>query len=172
MLAMEKKNTNLITARLRRRLEGRNRLMGLAAENVPVSEAERELQRLRAYLLEWSHNQSRTAQIGRIVGSPLAEYMKTATREAVDWLGASDGWAMAIIDSSIDDLVAEPDGMLMRGALRARYLNEGISAVAGVRVRVFRSGRLQHMSLIEADALADRAELAMLPTVKRKGLPL
>ena len=37
MLAMEKKNTNLITARLRRRLEGRNRLMGLAAENVPVA---------------------------------------------------------------------------------------------------------------------------------------
>jgi len=26
--------------------------------------------------------------------------------------------------------------------------------------------------LMEADALADRAELAMLPTVKRKGLPL
>jgi hypothetical protein len=79
---------------------------------------------------------------------------------------------MAVIDASIDDLTALPDGMTMRAALRVRYLNEGIAPTGELRIRVFRSGRLQGMSLEEADRLADAAENCLIPITKRRGLPL
>lgn len=172
MLAMEKKNKEGDAVRLWRKLEGRNRLTALAAESAPVSAVARELQRLQAYLLRWATYQKPVESARAESEIPLAAYLKDDTREASDWLGGSDAWAMAIVDTAIDGLSTGPDGLLMRAALRARYLNEGVSRDAGVAVRVFRSGRLQHMSLLEADALADRAEAELVPIVKRKGLPL
>ena len=49
---------------------------------------------------------------------------------------------------------------------------EGVSREAGFAVRVFRMKKLEHLSLLEVDALADRAELALIPALKRRGLPL
>lgn len=92
--------------------------------------------------------------------------------EGQDYQDRLDRWAREILDASIDDLLELPEGQLMRAALRVRYLNEGVSRAAGFEVRVFRSGRLEHMTIMQADELADRAELALVPMVKRKGLPL
>jgi hypothetical protein len=151
-------------ARGRERLRSLAKVCGLLPEN-------RELDRLRVYLLEWSQHQYAYSTKPRGLNDSLADYVKSGRRSASEFLD-TDGWAMSIIDTSINDLIALPDGTLMRAALRVRYLNEGIAPTGELRIRVFRSGRLQSMSLEEADRLADTAETSLIPIVKRRGLPL
>lgn len=158
-----------------RRLRGRERLIELASQSAPPTDpVERELQRLHVYLKDWQEHQHRyRGAPSEGCGSTLAQFVKDSTQTAGGMLEQSDGWAMAVIDASIVDLHAlQPDGGMLHAALRVRWLNEGLSRGSDTRVRVFRSGRLQHVSLEAADALADRAELALLAIVKRRGLPL
>lgn len=156
-----------------RRLEGRERLLRLAREARESKVENPELERLKVYLLDWAMSQRRL-DCARVEqnGSTLGQYMKTDSPTMSELLTGSDAWALGIINSAIDDLLLLPRGSEMRSALFVRYLNEGISRDAGFQVRVLRSGRLQNISLIEADALADAAELALIPIVKRHHLPL
>lgn len=169
------KTTN-IAAQSARREVGRQRLQELAAKSAEASASGpvRELERLRVYLLDWAQHQQRQRGVSGVTGSMLADYMKSGNSSATELVEQSDGWAMSIIDASIDDLstVMKPDGVLARAALRVRYLNEGLAPGGEIKIRVFRSGRLHAFSLLECDALADRAENALIPIVKRKGLPL
>ncbi|OGT57543.1 MAG: hypothetical protein A3E01_08375 [Gammaproteobacteria bacterium RIFCSPHIGHO2_12_FULL_63_22] len=159
-------------ARLFNRVRGRARLESLAAESTMKTREQLELERLKAYLLSWATRQADHGPKLGMTRSSLSDYMKTASPEASELLAQSDGWAMAVVDASIDDLIDKLDGAMMRAALRVRYLNEGLMPGAGIKIRVFRSGRLQDLSLMEADNLADRAEIALIPIVKRRGLPL
>lgn len=153
------------------RLRGAERLKQLAAESAPSTENP-ELARLKGYLVRWAHHQhAYRAGPERVGNSWLADYCKSRGQTASELMD-SDGWAMSIIDAAIIDLSVQPDGVLMRAALRVRYLNEGITPQGELRIRVFRHGRLEGMSVEEADRLADAGELALIPLVKRKGLPL
>ena len=135
-----------------------------------------ELERLREYLRRWARNERSTRpNLGAPDGVPYLDSIKGTIDSYVtgqDYDDRLDRWARDIIDTSIDDLMELPDGEFMRAALRARYLNEGVSREVGFAVRVFRMKKLEHMSLLEADALADRAELALIPALKRRGIPL
>jgi hypothetical protein len=159
--------------RVLRRLAGRERLQALARAVTGRAENP-EHQRLCAYLEDWSSHQLAVAYKPNQGFShcTLAQYMKADSQSVTEHLAPSDAWAMQVIDASIDDLIALEDGAMMRSALRVRYLNEGLTREAGMRVRVFRSNRLVEISMEEADALADRGELALIPIVKKKGLPL
>jgi hypothetical protein len=176
-MAIEKDHDATITRdamerRTLARLEVRNRLLKLAAEATEKPEGDRELERLRAYLLEWAAGQGKFSAGPGHAKSQLADYARSSRVYASDWLEDSDGWAMAIIDTAVGDLAKKDDGVAMQAALRLRYLQEGITNEKGLRIRVFRSGRLQNVSMEDADRLADRAENALLPMVKVKGLPL
>lgn len=160
-------------AKLFSKLQARERLKHLADNPEPKTREESELERLRAYLRMWSERQRDAYKAAGGADSCLAYYMKSQSPEASELLEQSDGWAMTVIDASVDDLTGVgADGGMMRAALRVRWLNEGLAPGSEIKIRVFRSGRLQALSLIEADALADRAEVALVPIVKRRGLPL
>lgn len=154
--------------RLRR---GAERLKRLLAEAMPSANANPELERLKVYLVQWATHQHNYRDGPKDAkGSVLADFYKSRGQTASEVLDA-EGWAMSIMDSAMDDLLALPDGALMRATLRVRYLNEGIGG-GGMGIRVFRNGRLAHLSMEEADRLADSGEIALIPIVKRKGLPL
>lgn len=158
--------------RLFRKLEVVERFkeMMRAVAGVGLGREERELQRLQEYLLEWSRHQMRQ---GFGLGLARSDVLQSPqSKDAGDLLAGSDGWAMSIIDACVDDLSGLPGGMDMRSALSVKYVNDGVSKLAGRQVRVFRSGRLARMSLIEVDELAYKAEKLLIPMVKRKGLPL
>jgi len=151
---------------------GRERLRAMAEACGIIEPQNRAHDRLRDYLLEWSqHQHSYGTKPKNANASTLADFVKSGYRGVEEHL-ETNGWAMSIIDTSIDDLISLPNGGSMRAALRVRYLNEGIAPTGELRIRVFRSGRLQGMSLEEADRLADAAELALIPMVIRRGLPL
>lgn len=172
---MQKEQKDTLLLKLLHKLNARERLKNLAAAISPVRTAsDRELERLRAYLYAWADCQrDYHMKLGAASGSVFSLYLKGRSVNATDWLEQSDGWAMSIIDASMDDLIALPDGWRMRAALRCRLLAEGLLKNGkGMSVRVFRNGQMQSMSIEEADALADRAEDALVPIVKRKGLPL
>lgn len=155
------------------RLQARERLKALADNPDPKTREEVEVDRLRAYLRMWATGQSAAYGTRETADSSLSHYMKPSSPEAAELLEQSDGWAMAVVDASIDDLVAiPPEGALMRAALRVRWLNEGLSPEGTIQIRVFRSGRLQPLTVSEADRLADQAEKALIPIAKRRGLPL
>jgi hypothetical protein len=150
---------------------GRERLRALA-EACGLVPANRELDRLRAYLLEWSqHQRSFGAKPKGANASTLADFVQSGWRGVEEHLD-TNGWVMEVMDSSIDDLLTLPDGGSMRAALRVRYLNEGISPTGELSIRVFRNKRLEGMSMAEADRLADAAELALIPLVKQRGIQL
>lgn len=160
-----------------RRAEGRTRLMALAQEGCDRTEQERQLDRLRTYLLDWSQRQREYGPNLGSAGSCLGQYMKSSSPTASELFQKSDGWAAAVVEAAMDDLLEHENGALMRASLRVRYLNEGISRSAAAadrvfQIRVFRHGRLHELSLIECDKLADDAEILLIPIVKRKGLPL
>lgn len=122
--------------------------------------------------MDWAHRQKSDAPDLGMADSSLSQYMKSASPTATELFAESDGWAASVLEAAIDDLIEEDNGVLMRAALRVRYLNEGLSPGDGFKIRVFRHGRLLGLSLIECDMLADKAELLLIPLVKRKGLPL
>lgn len=158
--------------RLYRKLQTRERLQGLLAAARPSGENP-ELERLKVYLLDWamSHRAIHGSRVEH-GSSTLAQYMKSESPTSSELLGGSNAWALGVISSSVDDLLKLPRGSEMRSALHTRYLNEGISKDAGMQVRVLRSGRLQHISMMEADQLADAAEMALIPLVKGRNLIL
>ena len=172
-MVLEKKQQNAIEHRLFRRLQGRERLLSLAKAAQETVIETPGLERLKVYLLDWALCQRRldTARVAR-GPSALAQYMKSDSPTVAEAFGGSDSWAMGVIGASIDDLLKLPRGTEMRSALCVRYLNEGISKEVGRPIRVLRSGRLQNVSMEEADRLADAAELALIPLVKGRNLPL
>jgi hypothetical protein len=168
----EAKSKAAVVAGLFRKLRGRARLEALAAEGVQKTQFERELEHLKSYLVEWSQRQKGAYAPESQATSSLSQYVKSASPSASELFEASDGWAMTVIDAAIDSLSALADGSLMRSALRVRYLNEGLMPGDDMKIQVFRSGRLQEMSLMECDELADKAEISLVPMVKQRGLPL
>ena len=168
---MAEKNTKIATTM--RRLRGRERLLALARAARESTTENPELERLKCYLLDWAMSQ-RALDVARMNQgeSTLGQYMKSDSPTMSELLNGSDAWALGIIATSIDDLLLLPKGSDMRSALFVRYLNEGISKELGHTIRIFRSGRLQAVSLMEVDALADAGELALIPIVKRHHLPL
>lgn len=170
LIAMKKNN---LPGESIRRAEGRVRLQRLAEEGLKQrTPQDAALDRLRQYLLMWANRQKfHGQQQGYPGSSPFAPELSNATT-ASEYFDRADNWAMVVMDTSMDDLVKRTDGWLMRAALRVRYLSEGISKEAGTSVRVLRHGRLAHLSLIEADALADRGELELIPIARGRGLPL
>ena len=168
---IDEKKKNTVTTM--RRLEGRNRLLALARDARESVTENPELERLKVYLLDWAVRQvPLTAARKDFSESCLAQYMKSDSPELSELLGASDAWAMEVIDASVSDLLTLPRGVEMHAALRARYLNEGFSKATGMNIRVFRSGRLQYLTALEADVLADAAEIALIPITKKRRLPL
>lgn len=144
--------------------------MKLAADagGIVLSPREHELQRLRAYLLEWKAYQE--AYRPRQDAPDTASFLVGAdcgVSTASEWLERSDEWAMEVIEKAIhEDLLKHPDGEAMRASLLTRLLNVSLPA------RVFRHGRLLHLPPAEVDAMADRAEATLVSIVKVYGLPL
>jgi hypothetical protein len=172
---MQKKNAPDKTVRdassrkLLHKLEARARLMSLADGRAAsdLTPERRELLRLREYLLEWKAlSRSVPAAPGRAGQRRLHGGVDRGVSTASEWLERSDRWAMEVIERAIEDLRKHADGEAMRAALMVRVLNVSIPA------KVFRHGRLQKLTPAEADAMADRAELAMVGIVKVYGLPL
>lgn len=170
-MAVEQKEK--LAHRLFRKLQGRERLQGLAAAAQPSKENP-ELERLKAYLLDWSLHQAEVWRKtnGSHSQSTLAQFMKSDGQSAIKHLDSSYAWAFSLIDAALDDLLALKEGVLMRAAIRVRYLNEGIDPGGERKIRVFRSNRLQLISIEEVDRLADDGENSLISIVKRRGLPL
>jgi hypothetical protein len=159
------------------RAEGRERLMRLAEEGDGQRTREQaELERLREYLRMWARAERSETEL---LQAPSAVPYLDSIRGTIDGYATSqdyderlDRWAREILETAIDNLMELPDGADMRAALRVRYLNEGLSREAGFRIRVFRHRKLESLTLIAVDVLADMAEQALIPMLKRSGLPL
>lgn len=180
-MAKQDENDRLATIKVKReaeehrqlrRIRVRERLQQSARDSIPATQAERERARLRVYLGDWAASQGKVQQKLSAAGSSLSEYMKSSSPTMTELLGASNAWALGVVDVAIDELMELPQGSDMRAALRVRWLNEGVSKAAQAEIRVFRSGRLALMTLDQVDDLADQAERALIPICKRKGLPL
>lgn len=154
--------------RLYKRLQSRMRLEKLAAASSYVSQADRELERLKYhYLPMWAELRRRDSiERGLPSESKLTDYMKPSVREFDQTAGAEpDREACKVIEQSIDELVGAGGFRLARAVLAVRYLNaKGAS--------VFRSGRTVHLEPQIVEGLCDRAERQLVPIVKRRGLPL
>lgn len=153
--------------KLFRKLSGRARMLAMAEEasTKPLSRAEWEIQRLRGYLEEWVEFQYSYAVYlgtGRVVA--FAQGTTDKIWSASEYLERSQSKAMADVSAAIEDISLLPDGTAMRAALRIRLLNESVGA------KVYRHGRLAALRPSEVDGLADRAELALIPMLQKKGL--
>ena len=152
--------------KLFRRLESRNRLEVLAAEQRSMSVDEVELARLkRDYLPVWAAL-ARGSAVGKGLPTeaPLVDLMRpTASWELQEPCDNPDPWVANVIEAAIMELSGEMP--LGRAALTVRYLNAEGPAV-------YRHGRLTHLTMGEVEDLADALELALVPEVKRRGLPL
>lgn len=129
---------------------------------------EEGLDRLRAYLSDWADwTRKYRVQTGLPNSVPYLDSMRASYSDSfgqpLDDYQTVNTVAMRIIDAAMTDL----SQAMSHGpaALNWRYLNANGPAV-------YRSGRLPGLSMMELDALADAAELALLPIVKRKGLLL
>lgn len=152
-----------------RKLESRARLMSLAerARGIELSQEQREIQRLREYLLEWkAYLEAYGPRLGAPDSAGFLAGVDRGCRTASEWLGRSDRWAMEVIERSVEDLRKHPDGEAMRAALLVRLLNLSIPAT------VFRHGRLGKLAPEEVEGLADKAELTLVGIAKVYGLPL
>lgn len=169
MLAMDEATKKTNERRLFRKLEGRARLMGMAdeARRQQLDPKERELQSLRAYLADWRYwQEGYRPKLGAPSMCSWAGKQTPEVHSATEYLERSDKWAMEVIERSVEDLRKRTDGEALRAALRVRLLNESIPAA------VFRHGRLAGIAPAEVEALADRAEWALVKIVKAYGLPL
>lgn len=142
-------------------------LLAERARAIALPVGDRELQRLRAYLLEWKEYLA--AYRPRLGAPGTAGYLvgsDSSVSTASEWLERSDRWAMDLIERAIEDLRKRFEGEAMRAALLVRLLDLAIPA------KVFRHGRLGGMTALEVDTYADRAELELIRIVKVLGLPL
>ena len=153
-----------------RKLQSKNRLIRLLKDATgSETQAERELRRLKEYLLDWKvWTEKWRPKLGFPRAVPYLDRMRPAISMDLprDGKEPPNAWAMQIIDASVDDLAGRPDGLAMRSALRARLLDEAVGA------KVFRSGRMQALPREALEALADRAEDELVVIVKLRGLPL
>jgi len=156
--------------RTARRLKAVARLQALLAHAVGMETTEeRELRRLHEYLLMWKRwTENWEPRLGFPKTVPYVDLMRPSISMDLPREGEEkpDPWAMNIMDTSIDELGKLEDGMAMRAALRVRMLNEAYG------IHVFRHGRLQKLKPEDVDELADRAEAALVPIIKAKGIPL
>lgn len=159
----ESPKKGVASAQLMRRLQGRARLMALAAE--PSREVDPELARLKSYLSGWATgSEPRTLVKGAPGEVPYSDYMRPGLgwdiREEDDRLDAS-------IRRALDEAVDELSGALplCRPCLMVRYMNLRGPAV-------YRHGRLHHLSRDEIEDLADESERRLVPIVKRRGVVL
>lgn len=126
-----------------------------------------EIERLRIYLREWrAYQQAYWPRLGTGSCSPWVSRATEEIHSASDYLERSDGWAMEVIERSVEDLRKKPDGEALRAALLVRLMNLAIPA------QVFRHGRLAEISPGEVESLADLAEIELVGIVKAYGLPL
>jgi hypothetical protein len=174
VLAMTEESHDPTAAKLYARLQSRDRLQKMAAEAraVELTPQQREIGRLKEYLLMWAERQDLWGPKLKLKSHTSFADQPTNATSASEYYERSDAWARAVIDTSIGDLPELPDGDRMQAALRCRYLNEGLSMATGFQIRVLRMRRLEQLTVKEVDDLADRAELALIPIVKRRELPL
>lgn len=167
---MENKGKEAVTHRLYRKLESRERLRNLLRDAQPMRERP-ELARLRDYLSQWaSYERGYQEKLHIHSSSPFAN-QPTAVREAGEYLERSDRMAMNVIETAVLGLVLLADGWFMHAAIRARYLEEGVSKTPGEGIRVYRAGKFRSLTSEEGEMFADRGEEALIPMV-RKHLPL
>ena len=170
MLAMTSEKQKM-EHRLLRRLETRERFRQMLAEAKPSTERQ-DIARLKDYLTQWAaYERGYRESLGVDSAEPLA-HQPTSASAAGEYLERSDRMAMQTIETCVADLITLPEGSKMIAAVRLRYLHEGIEKDAGRPVRVFRNHRLAGLTSEQVEALADRAEEAMVPWAKRRGLPL
>ena len=153
------------TRRLLRKLEERARLRALAdiAEG-PKTMAEFEVSAVRDYLDQWATWMQRDQFGGEYPhASSFVEEGRSWEHSILDPLDVPNLWAIKIVDAAMIELAGVPGGLRMRVALQIRWLNENVDAA------VFRSSRV---SLDQVDDIADAAERALIPMLKRRGLPL
>jgi hypothetical protein len=125
---------------------------------------ESELERLRDYLrdfatchLNWSQERGYPRSV------PYLAQMRPGVADSSELREGPDPFVMGVIDSCIQDLRKRiPEALPV---LLVRYLNKDGPSV-------YRHGRLQNLTPEETDAIADRAELELVPMVKRKGVIL
>lgn len=174
MLAMTKNNEKDAVARIEkeaaerrlfRKLEQRNRLMGLAEREVaPKRLEQRKIEALKSYIDQWATWMQRDRSGLELPHSaPFVEQGRSWEHSILDPLDCPNVWAIKIVEAAMNELACHPEGMRMRHAIRVRWLNEHLDA------KVFRSSRLHGW---ETDDLADAGEVALIPLVERRGLPL
>lgn len=133
-----------------------------------LTTGDHDLDRLRAYLSDWIRWEGRFKTDLNIRNS--ASWVKFMKPSAPAWdAEATDAEtfnvpAMQIIDQAM--AVIHVDSPILELCLRWRYLNVNVQA------HVFRLPRLRLFSTEQLDELADAAEKALLPIVRRKGLVL
>jgi hypothetical protein len=131
-------------------------------DNVKI---EAKLERLREYLREWALCDSRWRPVK---GFPtaitvLTDRMKAGVADSSELRDGPNPWVMDVINAQLDNLGKRiPEA---RNVLLVRYLNKGGLAV-------FRAGRVCHLEQAAVDAIADLAEIELIPMVEREGLPL
>lgn len=145
------------------KLRGRDRLYALAAE--PGHEHNHELARLKRYLQGWAElSEPRTLGRGAPGEVPYSDYMRPACGwDFIEHDERLDPDIRRAIDMAVDELSATM--ALARPVLMVRYMNARGPAV-------YRHGRLHHLAAAEIEDLADEAERALIPLVKRRGVVL
>ncbi len=133
-----------------------------------VESGSQQIDRLRVYLADWQEWERRfKMDLGAPNSVPWARFMKndkpSGDNEASGQATINEP-AMLIVDASVEELRdKEPEKAI---AIRWRYLNINVGAF------VLRFRRLEGLNMMQLDALADQAELTLLPIAKRRGLIL
>lgn len=143
----------------------------MVAERFHRTTTNPQIERLRGYLADWREWELRFRLDNGAPGSvPWARFMgaRFAETEPTD-APTVNTEAMRIVDASIQELAGVMAGG--REAIYWRYINQAVGAT------VFRAARLalpdgQPPSLETLDAMADAAELRLLPIARRRGLLL
>lgn len=161
-----------IEARLFRKLQTRDRLQGMAAaareSQRYMTPRDRRLGTVRWLLdqwVQWQHDYL-PAEIRAVKGDSRAGWVsnQSSATSATEYLERVDSQVMQSVHKAVEEgLALYPEGVAMRIALRIRWLNESAGA------SVFRSNRLAGLNV---DDLADRAELALVELLERRGLAL
>ena len=167
---MDETTKKSMVAKLMHGLQIRERFKTMLAAALaagPATPAEIELARCRDYLDAWSlHQQMYRPRLGAPGSSSFAPD-QTSASTASEYYERSDAWAMQQVDAAVEeDLPSLPEGRALWLALRMRWLNIRVGP------RVFRSNRLTHLDPGEVDELADAAERALIPILKRRKVPL
>lgn len=151
--------------RLFRKLQERDRLERLASvPGARKTATQLEIEALKCYIDQWVRWMQRDSSGLELPhSSSFVEPGRSWEHCMLDALDTPNMWAIKIIDAAMNELATVPGGMQMRHAMRIRWLNQQLDC------EVFRSSRLTPE---QVDDLADAGERALVPMVKRHGLPL